>query len=77
MFTTTTETVPYTFSELNGALLSCTPCHLTKERNEDGDLAYALRDGCNDQMGDLFDDLFDVYDYISENEEIVDYLTNA
>ena len=66
----------HTFSGLNSALLSCTSCHLTKE-HEDGELLYALRDGCGDVMGDLFDDLIDVYDYITGNDEVLDYLTNV
>jgi len=70
-----TTATTYTFDQLNSALLSCTPCHLTLETDEDGERAYALRDGCADQMGDLFDDLIDVYEYISENEEIDDYLS--
>lgn len=70
-------TTTHTFDELNSALLSCTNCNLTKERDEDGELAYALRDGCGDVMGDLFDDLYDVQDYITENDEVLDYLTNV
>ena len=70
------NTTDFTFDQLNVALLSCTPCHLTLETDEDGDQAYALRDGCGDQMGDLFNDLFDVYDYISNNEDVSSYLAN-
>ena len=67
----------YTFDELNGALTACTPYYLTRETTEDGDKAYALRDGCGDQDGDLFEDLIDVTDFITDNDEILDYLTNA
>jgi hypothetical protein len=67
---------PFTFDQLNSALLDCSSYHLTKEQNEDGELAYALRDGCGDQDGDLFEDLFDVQDYITNNEQIADYLAN-
>ena len=35
-----------------------TPFYLTRETDEDGDQAFALRDGCGDQDGDLFLDLF-------------------
>lgn len=64
----------YNFVQLNDALLNCTPYYLTKEEDEDGDLAYALRDGCGDQEGDVFFDLYDVQAYITENQEVFDYL---
>ena len=70
------NTTTFTFDQLNSALLSCTPCHLTLETDEDGDRAYALRDGCGDQMGDLFDDLYDVHDYISNNSDVASYLAD-
>ena len=60
----------YTFDQLNNAVQACTPCRLTVETDEDGDRAYALRDGCDDQMGDLFYDLYDVQVYVTENEEV-------
>ena len=65
----------YNFQQLNDALLNCTPFYLTKERNEEGGLAYALRDGCGDQDGDLFDELIDVTDYVTNNKDCADYLT--
>ena len=66
----------FTFDQLNTALLECTSHYLTKEQNEDGELAYALRDGCGDQDGDFFEDLFDIQDYITNNEQVADYLAN-
>lgn len=66
---------PFTFSQLNTALAECTSHYLTKERDEDGELAYALRDGCGDQDGDLFDDLFDIQVYIENNKDVADYLS--
>ena len=69
------NTTPFTFNQLNTALLECTSHYLTKERDEDGDLAYALRDGCGDQDGDLFTDLFDIQVYIENNEQVADYLS--
>ncbi len=60
----------YTFDQLNAALTACTPYYLTRETTEDGDKAYALRDGCGDQDGDLFEDLYDVQCYITENNEV-------
>lgn len=64
----------YTFNQLNEAVQSCTPCRLTLETNEDGDQAFALRDGCDDQMGDLFDDLYDVQSYVTVNQDVFDHL---
>ena len=69
------NTSPFTFNQLNTALLECTRHYLTKEQDEDGDLAYALRDGCGDQDGDLFTDLFDIQVYIENNEQVADYLS--
>ena len=66
----------YSFQQLNEALLSCTSHYLTKETNEDGRLAYALRDGCGDQNGDLFDDLYDTQAYITENQDVFNYLAD-
>jgi len=66
----------YNFQQLNEALLSCTSYYLTKETNEDDNLAYALRDGCGDQSGDLFDDLYDVQAHITEHQNVFNYLAN-
>jgi len=57
----------YTFDQLNDALQNCTPWFLTKEKNDDGELAYALRDGCGDQDGDLFDDFAGVLDDLADS----------
>ena len=67
---------PFTFEQLNSALLYCSSYHLTKEKDEDGELCFALRDGCSDQEGDFFYDLFDVEDYITNNDQVADYLAN-
>jgi len=64
----------YTFQQLNDALTNCTAFYLTRETTEDGDQAYALRDGCGDQDGDLFEDLYDVQSYITEDQDCFDYL---
>ena len=69
------NTTTYTFEEINTALLT-TPFYLTRETDEDGDQAFALRDGCGDQDGDLFLDLFDVVEYISNNDDVYVALTN-
>ena len=64
----------YTFNQLNDAVTNCTSFYLTRETTEDGDQAYALRDGCGDQDGDLFEDLYDVQAYVTENEEVFNAL---
>lgn len=66
----------FTFDQLNSALLDCSSYELTKEKDEDGELCFALRDGCGDQEGDFFYELFDVKDYITNNEQVADYLAN-
>ena len=63
-----------TFDLLNDALQSCTPFYLTKEINEDEEWAFALRDGCGDQHGDLFDELSDVHDYIINDSGCAEFL---
>jgi hypothetical protein len=65
----------YTFNQLQAAISSCTSFYLRQLKDEDGELAYALLDGCGDQEGDLFYDLEDVADYISNNAEVDEYLT--
>ena len=72
----TVNNTTYTFKQLNAALTACTPYYLTRETDEDGNKAFALRDGCGDQDGDLFLDLFDVVDYICDNDDVSAALTN-
>lgn len=64
----------FTFDQINDALSSATPCYVTRERDEDGDRGYALRDGCGDQDGDLFYALDDLIDYITNNSDVRNYL---
>ena len=64
----------YTFQQISNALTNCSSYYLTRESTEDGDRAYALRDGCGDQDGDLFEDLYDVQAYVTENQDVFDYL---
>lgn len=64
----------YTFDQLNAALSACNSFYLTHETTEEGDKAIALRDGCGDQDGDLFEDLYDVQSYITENQDCFNYL---
>ena len=74
MATTFHTNTTYSFDELNGALQDCTSYHLTKETDEDGEQAYALRDGCGDQDGDLFIDRYDVQAHITGNQDVFDAL---
>lgn len=64
----------YSFSELNSALSACTSYYLTRETTEEGEQGYALRDGCRDQDGDLFETLEDVQDLVTSNQDCFDYL---
>jgi hypothetical protein len=64
----------YTFNQLQAALSACTSYYLRQVKDEDGELAYALLDGCGDQDGDLFYDLEEVGYYITNNDDVADYL---
>jgi len=64
----------YSFQQINNALSNCSSFYLTKETDEDGDQAFALRDGCGDQDGDLFNYIYDVQAYVTENQDVFDYL---
>jgi len=67
----------YTFEQLKGAVVSCTGYDLIMVDNEDEDVVeYYLVDGCGDVDGDPFYDLEDVADYISNNEQVDQYLTS-
>lgn len=67
----TTATLP--FSVLRDAVRECTSYDL-RETTDDGEVAYALIDPFGDQDGDLFYELADVEDYITNNSEVEDYL---
>jgi hypothetical protein len=69
----TTATLPFTV--LQAAVRECTSYDL-RELIDDGELAYALIDPFGDQDGDLFYELADVEDYITNNSEVEDYLDN-
>jgi|TARA_R100001463_G_C3415935_1_gene209675 hypothetical protein len=64
----------YTFQQLNNALTNCTSHFLRKAKDEDGELIYQLIDGCGDQDGDPFYDLVDVQDYVTNNQDVFNYL---
>lgn len=67
----------YTFEQLKGAVNDCTSFDLISVYDEEEECdAYYLVDGCGDQYGDPFYDLDDVADFISNNEEVDQYLTS-
>jgi hypothetical protein len=65
----------YSFEQLKEALNECTSYDLQMVDDEDADMyAYALIDQYGDVDGDLFYDLDDVADYITNNEQVDEYL---
>jgi hypothetical protein len=65
----------YTFDQLKEALNECTGYDLEMVDDEDADMyAYKLIDQCGDQDGDLFYDLDELADYITNNEQVDQYL---
>ena len=70
----TMSNTTYTFQQLNNALTNCTSFFLRKGKDEDGDTTYHLLDGCGDQDGDPFTDLYDVQAYITNDQDVFNYL---
>jgi hypothetical protein len=65
----------YTFDQLKEALNECTSYDLQTVDDGDADMyVYALIDPFGDIDGDLFYDLDDVADYITNNEQVDEYL---
>ena len=65
----------YSFEQLKAALNECTAYDLLLIDDEDADeFAYALIDPFGDQDGDVFYDLADVTDYITNNDQVDEYL---
>jgi hypothetical protein len=65
----------YTFEQLKDALNETTGWDLYMVDDEDADMmAYMLVDPYGDQDGDLFYDLDDVADFITNNEQVDKYL---
>ena len=60
----------YTFQQLNNACTNCTSFFIRKGKDADGELIYHLIDGCGEEYGDPFEELEDVEDYITNNEEV-------
>jgi hypothetical protein len=65
----------FTFAQIRSALNECTNYDMQKTIDEDGEWAFALIDPFGDQDGDLFHDLESVVDYISNNEQVDEYLS--
>ena len=68
----------YDFTLLRNALLSCTgyDLQLTFDDTDDANV-YALIDPYGDQDGDTFETLDDVFDYITNNDEVGAYIFEA
>jgi hypothetical protein len=64
----------YTFDQLKDALNECTNYDLQIVVDDDDETAYQLNDAYGDQDGDLFYDLDDVADYITNNDQVSEYL---
>ena len=63
------------FQQLNNACTNCTSFFIRKGKDEDGETTYQLVDGCGDDYQDPFYDLIDVQDYITNDEQVHEYLT--
>ena len=66
-------TMNFTFEQLNEALMACTSYELKQHFDDEHD-DYVLIDAYGDQDGDPFYDLEDVYDYITNNDQVNEYL---
>ena len=63
----------YTFDQLRDAVRECTSYDLVSRFDDEHD-EYILIDPYGEQDGDPFTDLEDVYDYITNNTQVEDYL---
>ena len=68
-------TMNFTFEQLNEALMACTSYELVQHFDDEHD-EYVLIDAYGDQDGDPFYDLEDVYDYITNNDQVNEYLND-
>jgi hypothetical protein len=64
----------YTFDQLRDAVQECTSYDLHEVSPDDEHYEYVLIDPFGDQDGDGFECLEDVYDYITNNEQVAEYL---
>ena len=65
----------FSFFQLRDAVQECTSYDLVTVFDDEND-AYILIDPYGEQDGDAFTDLDDVYDYITNNEQVNAYLNN-
>jgi hypothetical protein len=65
----------FTFLRLKDALQSCTGYDLIQRSDDDGEKEYFLIDPCGDQDGEPFYSLDDVADYICNDQQVEEYLT--
>ena len=65
----------YSFDQLQRAVQECTSYDLVQRFSDDED-EYVLIDPYGDVDGDPFYDLNDVYDFITNNEQVDNYLAN-
>ena len=63
----------YSFFQLRDAVQECTSYDLQAVFDDEHD-EYILIDQYGDQVGYSFIDLDDVYDYITDNDQVNDYL---
>jgi hypothetical protein len=61
------------FDQLRDAVRECTSYDLVQRFSDDED-EYVLIDPYGDQDGDPFYDLDDVFDFITNNEQVAEYL---
>ena len=64
----------FTFDQLRDAVQECTSYDLQEVSIDDEHYEYALIDPFGDQEGDGFEYLEDVYDYITNDEDVAEYL---
>lgn len=68
----------YRFNIINEALQYCTPYYAELHYDNDEEChTYWLVDGCGDRDGDPFYDIDDMIDYISNNDDVENYLIEA
>ena len=68
-------TMNFTFEQLKDAVQECTGYELVQHFDDEHD-DYVLIDAYGDQDGDPFYDLEDVYDYITNNFQVNEYLND-
>ena len=64
----------YSFEQLQLAVQECTSYELQQRFDDDED-CYVLIDPYGDQDGEPFYDLYDVYDFITNNDQVANYLS--